>query len=200
MWWFPILLFIVLLRLKENLLTILWSSWTSFWYCCSLFDYCVLLSIWYLIHSSLGCLCDAFMSFATFLEDNVTVEFFIYFIFLPITIIPTILINHAGQYTLPYSKCGGPRNSRSRSRHSGRRGLHLARYHASLRNRSTIIYHPTTFNKGRVRRVPKLLKRSIPNAPVDASHRCFSPTAQVDALIAANPSIELDLFLFESKL
>jgi hypothetical protein len=135
-----------------------------------------------------------------------TVEFFIYFIFLPITIIPTILINHAGWYTLPYSKCGGPR--RSRSRQSGSRGLHLAPYHASLQNKSTIIYHPTTFKRGRVRRVPKLLKSSIsdaqvnapPSAQVDASHRCFSPTAQVDALIAANSSIELDLFLFESKL
>jgi hypothetical protein len=201
MWWFPIL--IVILRPKENLLTILWSAWTSFWYHCSLIDYFVLLSIWYLIYSTLGSLRDAFMSLATFFEDNVTVEFFIYFIFLPITIIPTILINHAGRYTLPYPKCGRPRNSRSRSRQSGRRGLHLARYHASLRNRSTIIYHPTTFNKGRVCRVPKLLKSSIPNASVDASHadssstaqvdaphRCFSPTAQVDALIVANPSIE----------
>jgi hypothetical protein len=153
------------------------------------------------------------MSLATFFEDNVTVEFFIYFIFLPTTIIPTILINHAGRYTLPYSKCGCPRNSRSRSRQSGCRGLHLARYHASLRNRSTIIYHPTTFNRGRVYHVPKLLKSSISNASVDASqvdssptaqvdgsHRCFSQTAQVDALIAANPSIEIDLFLFESKL
>jgi hypothetical protein len=178
----------------------LWSTWTSFWYYCSLIDYCVLLSIRYLIYSSLGRLRDAFMSFATFLEDNVTVEFFIYFIFLPITIIPTILINHAGGYTLPYSKCGGPRHARTRSRQSGRQGLHLFRYHASLRNKSTIIYHPTTFKTGRVLRVPKLLESSISNAQVDASRRCSSTTAQVDALIATNPSIELDLFLFESKL
>jgi hypothetical protein len=59
--------------------------------------------------------------------------------------------------------------------------------------------------KGRVRRVPKPLKSFISIAQVDASqvgasHRCFSPTAQVDALIVANPSIEFDLFLFESKL
>jgi hypothetical protein len=164
MWWFPILLSIVILRLKENLLTILWSSWTSFWYYCSLIDYCVLLSIQYLIYSTLGSLRNAFMSLATFFEDNVTVEFFIYFIFLPITIIPTILINHAGRYTLPYPKCGRPRNSRPRSRQSGRRGLHLARYHASLRNTSTIIRHPTTFKRGRVCCVPNLLKSSISNA------------------------------------
>jgi hypothetical protein len=140
------------------------------------------------------------MSLATFFEDNVTVEFFIYFIFLPITIIPTILINHAGRYTLPYSKCGHPKHSRSRSRQSGRQGLHLARYHASLRNRSIIIYHPTTFTRGRVNCVPKLLKSSVSNAQVDASQVDSSPTSQVDALIAANPSVELDLFLFESKL
>jgi hypothetical protein len=127
-WWIPIILSLVMLN--KYILSMLWSVWTSFWYYCSLIDYCVLLSIRYLIYSSSGCLRDAFMSLATFLGDNVTVEFFIYFIFLPITIIPSILLNYAGRYTLSYSKCGGSRNSRTRSWQSGRRGLHLARYHA----------------------------------------------------------------------
>jgi hypothetical protein len=63
-----------------------------------------------------------------FIEKNVTVEFFIYFIFLPVPIIPSIIIKRAGRYALPYSRCGKVKKRKS----SGRRGLYLARYHVSL--------------------------------------------------------------------
>jgi hypothetical protein len=132
-----VFLSLVILLLEESILSILWSSWTSFWYYCCIADYCILLSIHFLLYALFGRLQDAFISFATFIETNVTEKFFIYFIFLPIASMPSVLINYAGRYTLPYSKCGGPKCFRKRSK-SGQQGLHLARYHASLRNKSTI--------------------------------------------------------------
>jgi hypothetical protein len=123
----------------------------------------------------------------------VTVEFFIYFIFLPIAIIPTVLIHHAGRYTLPYP-CRRSRNKKRAklSKKSSCRGVHLARYYSNLRNKSTVINRTIT-SKGDHR-------NSTENT--SKSNTTFSTTAdaQVAALIADSPSISLDLFLFEAKL
>jgi hypothetical protein len=154
------------------------------------------------------------MSLIWFIEKNVTVKFFIYFIFLPISIIPTIIINHAGRCTLPYSKCG---KVKKRRKSSGGRGLHLARYHVSLRNKATIICPRiiTTFKGGRrFSRPVRSPKTSNPIVTHPITHptqrsfsasdhlithptqRSFSASDQVDALIADDPSLSLDLFLF----
>jgi hypothetical protein len=133
------------------------------------------------------------MRFASFIEKTITVEFFIYFIFLPIAIIPSILINHAGRYTLPYS-CRRPSKSKSSKR---TRGCHLARYYANLRNKSTVIHHDTTF-KGDRRNSSTNSSKST-NTSVSA-HRSFSAIDQVAILLAETPSLSLDLYLFESKL
>jgi hypothetical protein len=133
------------------------------------------------------------MTFVWFIEKQMTVDFFIYYIFLPVTIIPTILINHAGRYTLPYpcrrlNKKGKYRSSKQ----SGRQGFHLACYYANLRNKSTII---TTTFKGETdsHRATKSYKSTVTNSVTTAD-------SQVKQLIAENPSISLDLFLFESEL
>jgi hypothetical protein len=120
---------------KRKVLSTLWNIWSSFWYYCCIIDHIFLLTTQQLFYSILGFIRDTFMSLICFIETNVTVEFFIYFIFLPISIIPTIILNHAGRYTLPYSKCGRVKRRLS----SGSRGLHLARYQVSLRRKSTVI-------------------------------------------------------------
>jgi hypothetical protein len=124
--------------------------------------------------------------------------------FLPIAIIPAILINHAGRYTLPYSKCGRPKHryTKYRSRRSDCRGLHLAKHYKSLRNRSSVI-RPPTFKQGRddvPTKPTDPFKSSSTSSQVHDSQRSTLSTAQVNALIATDPSIRLDLFLFESKL
>jgi hypothetical protein len=140
------------------------------------------------------------MSFAWFIEKNVTAEFFIYFIFLPIAIIPSTLINHAGRYTLPYPKCGNYSKTRKKLQY-GRRGLHLARYYASLRNKSNIVRPSiiTTFKGGR-RFSYQVQSPKSTNPILTLTQRSFSASHQVDALITDNPSISLDLFLFKAKL
>jgi hypothetical protein len=153
-----------------------------------------------------GFLHNTFMSLIWFIEKNMTVDFFIYFIFLPISIIPSIIINHAGRYTLPYSKSGKVKKRRS----SGRRGLRLARYHGSLRSKSAIICPHlliiTTFKGGRrfshQVRSPKTTDpiSTLPTQKGPNPIPSLSTSYQVDALIADDPSISLDLLLFESKL
>jgi hypothetical protein len=150
---------------------------------------------------------DIFLSVIWFVEKNVTVEFFIYFIFLPIASIPFTLINHAGRYTLPYSQCGRhKRKKRNKpSRQSGRNGLHLARYYASLRNKDTIIQprSSSTFRRASYRKYTAKQRNITSNDPFDPSpttQRCLSASEQVDSLITENPQIGYDLFLFESKL
>jgi hypothetical protein len=121
----------------------------SHWYYCCIIDHILILTTQWLFYCIFGFLRDTFMSQIWFIEKNMTVEFFVYFIFLPISIIPTIIINHAGRYTLPYSRCGKVKKRKS----SGRRGLYLARYQVSLQSNSTIIrLHTniiTTFKGGR---------------------------------------------------
>jgi hypothetical protein len=193
------LLPITLISYKGKILTALWNIWSSFWYCCCIIEHIFLLTTQRLFYIIIGFLCDTFMSLSWFIEKNVTVEFFIYFIFLPVSIIPSIIINHAGRYTLPYSKCG------KKNKSSGRRGLHLARYPVSLRNQSTIIrpHIVTPFKGGRrfshQARSPKTQKSPNPN-PTSPPQRSFSASDQVNALLANDPSLSLDLFLFESKL
>ena len=136
------------------------------------------------------------MRFASFIEKNVTVEFFVYFIFLPIAIIPSILINHAGRYTLPYP-CSRPRNKSKTSKRS--RGYHLARYYANLRNKSTIIHHDTTYKGDNRNSSSNSSKSTNPNTSV-SDQSSFSACDHVAKLLTENPSLSLDLFLFESKL
>jgi hypothetical protein len=143
------LLPITLFSHKRKVLSTVWNIWSSFWYYCCIIDHILLLTTQRLFYSIFVFIRDTFMSLIWSIEKNVTVEFFIYFIFLPISIIPTIIINHAGRYTLPYSKCGRVKRKRT----LGSRGLHLARYQVSLRRKSTIIrlHNPiiTTFKGGR---------------------------------------------------
>jgi hypothetical protein len=141
---------------------------------------------------------DLFLNLSQFIEKHVTVEFFIYFIFLPVAIIPTILINHAGRYTLPYPCRRSRIKSRSKSRSSRSRGYYLARYHANLRNSPTIVNHHTTAFKGDHRNRNDPCKSTV--IPSSIPSRCFSAKEEVDALIASNPSVGLDLFLFEAQL
>jgi hypothetical protein len=151
-WWFLFLLSPILLLFTNLILTMpvlctaLWNSWTSLWFYITMLDYYFLISINHLANVSFGFLRDVLVSIVWFIDKNVSVQFFIYYMFLTIATILSILINHAGQYTLPYPKCGQARRSRSSCR-----GLYLARYHASLRNKSTIIFPQTTttFNRGR---------------------------------------------------
>ena len=106
------------------------------------------------------------MHFVSFIERNVTAEFFIYGMFLPFAYIPAILINHAGRYTLPYSKCGGGRRRRyGRHRCSRSTGAHLARYFSMLRTKSSIV----NTSKGDYRNSHPIYNRST------ALKRCFSP-------------------------
>jgi hypothetical protein len=132
---------------KRKVLSILWNIWSSSWYYCCIIDHLFLLTTQQLLYSIFGFIRDTFMSLIWFIEKNVTVEFFIYLIFLSISIIPTIIINHAGRYTLPYPKCG---KVAKRRKSSGGRVLHLARYYVSLRNKVTIIRPRiiTTFKGG----------------------------------------------------
>ena len=136
----------------------------------------------------------------SFIEDALTVEFFIYFLFLPIAIIPSFLLT-ASRYTLPY-RC---RRRRCRRRSCGR-GYHLARYYANKRNRSTIIHLSNTSKGDHCNSISNSSKSIVSSV---SSERCFSPTSsscclsaddQVAKLIAEDPSLSLDLFLFESKL
>jgi hypothetical protein len=146
-----LLLPITLFSYKRDVLSASWNTWSSFWYYCCIIDHLFLLTTQRLFYSTFGFFRDAFMCLIWFIEKNVTVEFFIYFNFLPISIIPSIIINHAGWYTLPYSRCGRVKKRRKSS--SGRRGIYLTRYHVSLRSKSSIIrLHTniiTTFKGGR---------------------------------------------------
>jgi hypothetical protein len=177
------------------MISALWSLWTSFWYFCCVVDYIILVNAHTFLQVSLGLIRDTFLSLINFIEKNVSVDFFIYYVFLPIAFIPFLivgLINHAGRYTLPYSKCGRPKKRRK----SGRRGLHLARYYASLRQRSSTRVFPrtSTFNKGRTTELTQIKSTDSPS---------FGPptaTVQVNRLLSNDPSLALDLFLFESKL
>jgi hypothetical protein len=250
----PIFLSLFLLLSRSTLLSTLWNIWSSFWFYCAMFDYYILPYACLLITTPLGFLRNCFLRFTWYLEKHVTVEFFIYGIFLPFAYIPSILFNHAGRYTLPYSKCGGPRR---RHRPHRSKGAHLARYFSNLRSTTTVI----TTSKGDYRN--SNLTRNRSTAPNDASHLpmhqwlllmiidnllqcCFSSNAsqltilmlivlikvltkilashqsgyqrsltdashhaqstglsadeQVAQLIKKNPSLSLDLFLFESKM
>jgi hypothetical protein len=201
---------IILLFDRNRILSVLWSSWTSFWYYCCVMDHYILLSIYNFLSIILGPIRDFFPKLSQLIEKHVTVEFFIYFIFFPIAIIPSILINHAGHYTLPYSCQHSRIKSNSRSRSSRGQGYHLARYYANLRNRPTIIHHYTTTFKGdhHNRNNPHHDNHSYSSKSTSISsdsipspiQRCFSADEQVEALIATNPSVSLDLFLFEAKL
>jgi hypothetical protein len=132
-----------------------------------------------------------------------SVEFFIYYFFLPIALIPSILmilINHAGRYTLPYSKCGRPRKRKT----SGRRGLYLARYYANLRSKSSIIQQQDQYQRRRRKSLPSTPKKegsiSFSNQPPpNVESTCLSAIKTVENLIAKSPHIGYDLFLFEAK-
>jgi hypothetical protein len=172
----------------------------------------MLLSLYYVSSIIAGCIRDIFINLSQFIEKHVTVEFFIYFVFLPIAIIPSILINHAGRYTLPYP-CRRSRvksKSRSRSSRSSRsRGYHLACYNANLRKRVNVIDTTTTTFKGDHRShrhnsysypSKSTTGKAAVSSPTLSTRKCFSADDEVNALIASDPSISLDLFLFESKL
>ena len=62
-------------------LSTLWSSSTSFWYYVSVIDYYILITTQCVVHTFLGYLRDTFLSIVNYIEMNVTVEFFIYFIY-----------------------------------------------------------------------------------------------------------------------
>jgi exosortase/archaeosortase len=59
-------------------------------------DHYMLLSMYHVFSIITGYLRDIFINLSQFIEKHVTVEFLIYFIFLPIAIIPSILIHHSG--------------------------------------------------------------------------------------------------------
>ena len=87
-------------------------------------------------------LLSLFCCFFIFFENNVTVGYFIYFLFLPVTSL-AVLIPHAMRYTLPY-RCR-PRQRR----HQRSRGLMLSIYFACKRiqhHRNSLYpnYHPRT--------------------------------------------------------
>jgi hypothetical protein len=146
-WWTLVYLSsVILLFNRTSLLSTLLSLWTSFRYYNPFFG--------------------GFMYLVSLIEQNVTAEFFIYCMFLPFAYIPTILINQAGRYNMPYYKYIGKRRGRTRRRRRST-GAHLARYLATLRIKSTIV----TSSKGDHRNF-----RSIYNKRT-ASKRCFSTTA-----------------------
>jgi hypothetical protein len=195
---------IILLFDRKLILSFLWSSWSSFWYYCCVMDHYMLLSMYHVFSIITGYLRDIFINLSQFIEKHVTGEFFIYFIFLPIAIIPSILINHAGRYTLPYP-CRRSR-VKSKFRSSRGRGYHLARYYANLRKRGSVIDDTTFKGDHRSRRhnshsYPSKSTGKPPiSSPTPSTQQCFSANDEVDALIASNPSVSLDLFLFEAKL
>jgi hypothetical protein len=115
-----------------------------------------------------------------------------------------ILINHAGRYTLPYSRCGGPR--KRNTKRSGRRGLYLARYYANLRSKSSVIFYHHPPRRRLHRRLPSLPKGekdfsspSDQNPEPTVTSTCLSAIESVEALIAESPQLGFDLFLFEAR-
>jgi hypothetical protein len=186
----------------------LWSYWTSLWYYFCIIDYYILVGIRKLVYASFGTFRDVFLSLVNFIEEHVTVEFFIYFVFLPIAIIPTILINHAGRYTLPYSQCGRNKKRYNTKRQSGRRGLHLSRYFANLRSRHGIITTiQSNSNRKHGRRYsPRIQGKKLnfnndppPSAP-SVTSKCLSAMETVESLIAESPHLGFDYFMLEAKL
>ena len=142
-------------------------------------DYYILPCIYQLIATPLGYFRNIFLSLTWYLEKNISVEFFIYCMFLPVAYVPTIIINHAGRYTLPYSKCGGGRHRRSRHRRS--RGAHLSRYFSKLRNKSSIINHVHTF-KGTIRNLHTINNESTVSENGWFS-TCFSYLSKIHMLL-----------------
>jgi hypothetical protein len=125
-----------------------------------------------------------------------------YYFFLPITLFPSILlilINHAGRYTLPYSKCGRPRKRKN----SGRRGLYLSRYYANLRSKSSIIIHYSRKSRNYRFAPSPPSPEGVPDDPSSQSpaiiSKCLSAIESVESLIAESPHLGFDFFLFEAK-
>ena len=118
---------------------LLQSLWIRFWSTMSAAD-CLTASAFNLL---LNNLLSLFCCFFIFIENNVTVEHFLYFLFLPVASF-AVLILHAMRYTLPY-RCR-PRRRRYRRQS---RGLSLSIYFARKRvhHRRNLLYpnyHPRT--------------------------------------------------------
>jgi hypothetical protein len=88
---------------KSTILSSLWLLWSNLWYYCSVVDYYIFAVTQFLALRSLRCLREAFLSIIWFIAASILVDSFIYFFFLPIAVIPSVLmvlINHAGRYKI----------------------------------------------------------------------------------------------------